>query len=186
MIHLPFNLPSRSTKSIQPRVFVFHLEYTTASYFTRKNVELNITWALGHDRRLFTEQTVASIIGSITAPLLFWGGGGVCLRRPEMKSRAEGHDGVWRPLRQRGINGSHRMFTPLLHSSVKVSGFREHCEHHSVFSLHIQRSSTSHLCMFSPTHHLFISPRMRQEFVCAHCYDNPHFISTHNALSRQF
>lgn len=74
MIHLPFNLPSRSTKSIQPRVFVFHLEYTTASYFTRKNVELNITWALGHDRRLFTEQTVASIIGSITAPLLFWGG----------------------------------------------------------------------------------------------------------------
>lgn len=74
MIHLPFNLPSRSTKSIQPRVFVFHLEYTTASYFTHKNVELNITWALGHDQRLFTEQTVASIIGSITAPLLFWGG----------------------------------------------------------------------------------------------------------------
>lgn len=79
MIHLSFNLPSRSTKSIQPRVFVFHLECTTASYFTRKNVELNITWALGHDRRLFTEQTVASIIGSITAPLLFFEGGVECV-----------------------------------------------------------------------------------------------------------
>lgn len=30
--------------------------------------------------------------------------------RPEMKSRAEGHDGVWRPPRQPGINGHHRMW----------------------------------------------------------------------------
>lgn len=68
----------------------------------RKHVELNITWALGLDQRLLIVQTVASILGSTTAPLLFLGGGGRVQcplhktdhERPEMKSGAEGHDGV--------------------------------------------------------------------------------------------
>ncbi len=42
------------------------------SYFMRKHAELNITWALGLDERLLIVQTVAPILGSTTAPLLFF------------------------------------------------------------------------------------------------------------------
>lgn len=73
--------------------------------------------------------------------------------------------------------------TSLLLSSTKVLGFIEHCQHQS--ALHPNYLQIFQHLIFAFSVHFYSPLHIWGQSWPAYCY-NPHFISAHNTLSRQF